>query len=137
MESDRRKLGEVGRLSFTNIIYVALGAAVGGIARYLTSFFITPPAGSFPWATFIVNVAGSFIIGLILFLYSERSPNESMRLLLGVGFCGGLTTFSTFSAETVQLLQLQREAVAFIYIGASLICSLAATYAGFLVARHI
>lgn len=124
-------------MSVTNIIYVALGAAVGGVARYLVSFFITPPAGGFPWATFIVNVAGSFIIGLILFLYSERSPNESMRLLLGVGFCGGLTTFSTFSAETVQLLQLQREAIAFAYIGASLVCSLTATYAGYLAARYM
>ena len=124
-------------MSFTNIIYVALGAAVGGVARYLTSFFIASPTGGFPWATFVVNVVGSFIIGLILFLYSERSPNESMRLLLGVGFCGGLTTFSTFSAETIQLLQMHKEIVAFAYIGASLICSLAATYAGFVLIRQL
>jgi fluoride exporter len=121
-------------MSLTNIIYVALGAAVGGVARYLTSLFLTPVPGTFPWATFVVNVCGSLIIGMLL--YSERSPNESIRLLIGVGFCGGLTTLSTFSAETLQLFQMQREAIAFAYISASLICSLAATYAGYIIARQ-
>jgi len=124
-------------MTVSNILLVGFGAAVGGIVRYLTSLFIQSPVGAFPWATFAVNVIGSFIIGVIVFSYSERSPDESMRLLLGVGFCGGLTTFSTFSVETLQLFQMQREAIAFTYIGASLVCSLAATYAGYAIARSI
>ena len=120
-----------------NIIYVALGAAAGGVARYLTSLVITPEQGAFPWATFMVNIIGSFIIGVLLVLYSERSANEPLRLLLAVGFCGGLTTFSTFSAETMQLFQMQKELLAFAYIGSSVVGSLGATYCGYVMMRSI
>ena len=124
-------------MNLSSILLVGFGAAIGGIARYLTSLIIVSPIGSFPWATFAVNIIGSFIIGLVVFSFSERSTDESMRLLVGVGFCGGLTTFSTFSVEILQLFQMQREAIAFAYIGASLVCSFAATYAGYAIARHI
>ena len=123
-------------MSLSNILLVGLGAAIGGIVRYLASVFIQSPEGAFPWATLLVNVAGSFIIGILLFYYTDRNTlSEASRLFLTVGFCGGFTTFSTFSAETIQLFQLRHELLAFVYICSSVVASLGATYAGLAIAR--
>src|SRR5215468_3938654 len=90
-----------------NILLVGLGGLLGSIARYLvTVLFAGQFATSFPLATFVVNISGCFIIG-ILFALSERGSGLSpeWRIFLTTGFCGGFTTFSTFSYESIKLIQ--------------------------------
>ena len=88
-------------------LIVTLGSGIGGLLRYVISDFVYKYSTSlFPYGTLIVNVVGSFILGLILFyLDSLKLISTEMRLFLTIGLCGGLTTFSTFSYETVKLIQ--------------------------------
>jgi len=91
-----------------NSIAVALGGALGALSRYGLSNLIYQQLGrGFPWGTLVVNVAGSLIMGfLLIYLVEERfSLHETWRSLLVVGFLGALTTFSTFSADSILLLQ--------------------------------
>lgn len=86
---------------------VGVGGFLGAVARYWLAGAVQRLAGSaFPWGTFAVNVSGSFLLGLLVTLSLERVPlGLTPRLLLTVGFCGGFTTMSTFSYETVMLLR--------------------------------
>lgn len=88
-------------------LIVAFGSGIGGLLRYVISDFVYKYSSSlFPYGTLAVNVVGSFILGLILFyLDSLKLISSEMRLFLTIGLCGGLTTFSTFSYETVKLIQ--------------------------------
>jgi CrcB protein len=88
-------------------LIVALGSGIGGMLRFYISDLVQKYASSlFPYGTLTVNIIGSFIIGLVLFyLDSVKIISSEMRLFLTVGLCGGLTTFSTFSYETVKLIQ--------------------------------
>jgi len=88
-------------------LIVALGSGIGGMLRYYISDFVQKNSSSlFPFGTLTVNIIGSFLIGLILFyLDSIKMISAEMRLFLTVGLCGGLTTFSTFSFETIKLIQ--------------------------------
>jgi len=88
-------------------LIVAFGSGIGGMLRYYISDFVQKYSSSlFPYGTLAVNIIGSFLIGLILFyLDSIKLISSEMRLFLTVGLCGGLTTFSTFSYETVRLIQ--------------------------------
>ncbi|GAB4290022.1 MAG: fluoride efflux transporter CrcB [Ignavibacteriaceae bacterium] len=90
-----------------NYIIVGLGAAFGGIFRYLVSNLSYKHFGSeFPYGTLIVNVIGSFLIGIFIFYFDEKELlSPQMRIFLTIGFCGGFTTFSTFSYETFALLR--------------------------------
>lgn len=89
------------------ILLVALGGGVGAVCRYGLS--LLPISSKFPWGTLLANLAGALIIGFLAGLAAQRSkfPPE-LNLLLKTGFCGGFTTFSTFSLETVTLLQQHR-----------------------------
>jgi fluoride exporter len=88
-------------------LIVTLGSGIGGLLRYVISDFVYKHSSSlFPYGTLTVNVLGSFILGLIIFyLDSLKLISSEMRLFLTIGLCGGLTTFSTFSYETVKLIQ--------------------------------
>ena len=88
-------------------LIVALGSGIGGMLRYYISDIVQKYSSSlFPYGTLTVNIIGSFIIGLVLFyLDSIKLISSEMRLFLTVGLCGGLTTFSTFSYETIKLIQ--------------------------------
>ncbi len=89
-----------------NVLLVALGGAIGSAARYLVGAFVANRFGpDFPWGTFIVNVSGSFLIGVILSLVGGGQLPAGARLFLAVGVMGGYTTFSTYSNETLQLIQ--------------------------------
>lgn len=90
-----------------NYILVSTGAAFGGAARYwLTSSLYTIFPLTFPYGTLSVNFIGSFIIGIVMFYFdTNKLISPEIRIMLTTGFCGGLTTFSTFSYETVKLLQ--------------------------------
>ena len=118
---------------------VALGAAAGGVARYYIGAAVLHRAGaSFPWATLLINVTGSLLLGFIV-RYAVGTPgvSEGVRLLLTTGFCGGYTTFSTFSYETAVLLESGRYERAGAYVAASVLVSLIATFAGFGLASQI
>jgi CrcB protein len=88
------------------ILSVAVGGAVGALARYGLSLWITARAANgWPWATFTINVVGSALIGVLVGWTAGRESHEPWRLLLGVGVLGGFTTFSSYSLETVQLVE--------------------------------
>ena len=111
-------------------LYVAAGGAAGSLLRYAAGQALGPPrAGTFPWHTFWVNVAGSLLIGVVLALVARDDPHH-LRALVAVGFCGGLTTFSTFSWETVGMLQARAYGMAAAYVGASLLTGMLAVVLG-------
>jgi CrcB protein len=117
---------------------VALGAGVGGVSRYLLASAIQQRAGTtFPWGTLVVNVSGSLLLGFLL-RYALATPSFSaeMRALLTTGFCGGYTTFSTYSYETAALLEDGQYSRAGLYAAASVLLALAGTVAGFALARE-
>jgi CrcB protein len=89
-----------------NVLLVALGGAIGSAARYLVGALVANQFGpDFPWGTFIVNVSGSFLIGVILSFVGGGQLPAGARPFLAVGIMGGYTTFSTYSHETLQLIQ--------------------------------
>ncbi|WP_166355915.1 fluoride efflux transporter CrcB [Phytoactinopolyspora limicola] len=87
-------------------LMVALGAAVGAPLRYLTDRFIQSRFSPvFPWGTLVVNVVGSFLAGVAIALWTDGRLNDEAAALAAVGFCGALTTYSTFSYETLRLFE--------------------------------
>jgi CrcB protein len=109
-----------------NVLLVALGGAIGSAARYLVGAFVANRFGTdFPWGTFIVNVSGSFLIGVILSLVGGGQLPAGARLFLAVGVMGGYTTFSTYSNETLQLVQGGE-------VGAAMFNALGQVVAGFI-----
>lgn len=88
-----------------NVLLVGIGGGLGAAARYLMGLWIAARLGAgFPWGTFFVNVTGSFVIGIVLILVERGALPAEARLFVAVGICGGYTTFSSFSYETLQLL---------------------------------
>ena len=119
--------------------YIAAGSALGGVSRYLLGGLIQRAGDTgFPLGTLVVNITGSFLLGLFL-RYAVDTPTitPEWRAFLTVGFCGGYTTFSTFSYETVALLEDGEWTRAGLYVGLSLFVALAATLLGFAVARGV
>lgn len=122
-----------------SFLAVALGGALGATARYGLSGWLHAATGIvFPIGTLAVNVAGSFVIGLVLHAATDRYtlPPEA-RLFLTTGLCGGLTTFSTFSYETFSLLEEQQWLAAGGNTLLNVALCLGATYLGIVVARII
>ena len=118
--------------------YVALGSAVGGASRYALSTFIQQRAGTFPIGTLVVNITGSLALGFLLrYALGSTSVSAETRALLTTGFCGGYTTFSTFSYETIALVQEGDYRRAAIYVAASVALSLAATFLGIIAANEL
>ena len=104
-----------------DILYVALGGAVGSVLRYAVSFLFHS-SSNFPWATLFVNLIGSFVIGLIFgYILKHPSISPNFSLFLIVGLCGGFTTFSAFSKESLQLLQIGNYWSLILYVAASII----------------
>lgn len=119
-------------------LYVAFGGALGSVSRYLLGVAIQSRAGSFPTGTLVINITGSLLLGFLM-RYAMETPaiGPDMRLLLTTGFCGGYTTFSTFSYETARLLEDGELDRAALYVALSLLVSLAATFVGFSLARGL
>lgn len=110
------------------ILTVGLGGALGSILRYLISTVMLAgyTIAGFPLGTFTVNVLGSLLIGILMALLQEKT----WSLLLVVGFCGGFTTFSTFSADTFKLIRMGDWSAAPLYIGLSLVVCVVCTACG-------
>ena len=119
--------------------YVVLGSAVGGGARFLLGSFIQHRAGgTFPLGTLLINITGSFILGFLLrYATGTTAISPEVRAMLTTGFCGGYTTFSTFSYETAALIEDGDYRRAGFYIVLSVGFALAGTFLGLGFARQV
>ena len=116
------------------IWYIALGSAIGGVSRWwLGGLFQKWFAAGFPGGTLVVNVTGCLLIGALMRYAMDSSIiTPEMRALLVIGFCGGYTTFSTFSYETLRLAQDGEWVQVALYVGGSLLLSLVAVTLGWM-----
>jgi CrcB protein len=113
------------------LLLVAFGAAVGAPLRYLTDRFIQARHDSiFPWGTLTVNVAGSFILGVLVGMAMAGRVDSAILTVLGPGFCGALTTYSTFGYETLRLAEDGSHFLAGVNIATSLLAGLGAAFIG-------
>jgi CrcB protein len=119
------------------MLYVGLGGAVGSMSRYALTYMIQSRSLSpFPMATLLINVMGSLLLGFIMrYATDSASLSAEVRLLLTTGFCGGFTTFSTFSYETARLYEDGDYRRAALYAALSVALSLTGMFAGFSLAR--
>ena len=120
-----------------NFLIVGLGGAAGSMLRYgVQKLFNIQSAAAFPTGTLLVNISGCFLIG-ILWGFASRTLtwNEEMKLLLMTGFCGGFTTFSAFTLEGMGLLKESKTALFIIYLTASVVGGLLATFIGIRIAK--
>jgi CrcB protein len=119
--------------------YVALGSAVGGVARFALATFVQQRVGpDFPAGTLVVNVSGSLLLGFLLrYSLGTTAISPEVRALLTTGFCGGYTTFSTFSYDTMLLLEDGEGLRAGGYVLLSVVLSLAGTWLGIVAAREL
>lgn len=114
------------------VLAVVVGAMVGAPVRYLTDLVIQSRRGTaMPWGTVAVNVAGSLVLGVTAGALAGRPSDHWLLMLVGTGFCGALTTFSTFSFETVRLLQQEHPRTAALNVVVSVVGALVACAAGF------
>ncbi|MBB2505737.1 fluoride efflux transporter CrcB [Amycolatopsis echigonensis] len=117
---------------------IALGGALGALARYGLAQALPAEPGGFPWATFWTNVAGCFLIGVLMVLVTEAwSAHRLVRPFLGVGVLGGFTTFSTYAVEARNLLRPDTVPLAFAYLGGTLAAALLAVLLGHAITRKL
>lgn len=119
------------------LLYIAAGSALGGVMRYVVGFAIQQRAGvEFPLGTLIINITGSLLLGFLLRAALEGvSVSPEVRAFLTTGFCGGYTTFSTFSYDSVALIEGGEYRRAATYVILSVVLSLIATFVGIALAQ--
>jgi CrcB protein len=117
---------------------IALGGALGALARYGVALALPTRPGGFPWSTFLINVTGCLLIGVLMVLISDVFGNRPLlRPFVGVGVLGGFTTFSTYANEIRGLLRPGSLPVAFAYAAGTLVAALLAVLAGMVVTRRL
>ena len=126
----------VATAPWTTLLAVALGSAVGGMLRWWVGLWLNPVWAGFPLGTLLVNCVGGFLIGAALIGF-EQWPLALPRAVVVTGLLGGLTTFSAFSGESLQLLQRGQATMAALHAAAHVIGSLACAAVGFALARLI
>jgi fluoride exporter len=127
-------------MNFTTCLIIMLGGALGTLSRYLISVLALPISGQLPWGTIIINITGSFIIGFFgtLTLAHGRYPvSDELRLFVMVGLCGGYTTFSAFSLQTLDLLRSGAVGRAALNITLSVVLCILAVAAGHIVGAYL
>lgn len=111
-----------------NCLIVGLGGALGAVMRYLIGLIPFNPDNGFPVKTFIINVVGAFVIGIVAALAAKNAMNPKLVLFLKVGICGGFTTFSSFALETDQLLMKGQSFTAVLYVLLSIFAGVLAVF---------
>jgi CrcB protein len=130
---------EPGPLTPALIGLVGLGGAIGTAVRYAISRWL-PTGSGFPWGTLLANLVGAAVLGVLLELLARRGSDTAVRrrirLLLGTGFCGGLTTYSTLAVETDLLVRAHREGLAATYAAVSVAAGMVAAGLGIAIATR-
>lgn len=128
-------------LSSQSILLVAAGGAAGAVLRFATGQGVArlfgPSAAAFPAATLLVNMLGSFLVGLLAGWLMKRGGGDNLRLLLGVGLLGGFTTFSAFTLDLFVLLERGAATLALFYAAASLVAGVGALWLGLILTRSL
>lgn len=115
-------------------LIIGIGGALGAISRYGMGLLIVRKSDSqIPLSTFIINIVGSFVLGLVLGLYNKGILDDFWQQFLGIGFCGAFTTFSTFGYETIKLIENKQPAKAVIYVMLTTFLSVIGGYIGWIV----
>ncbi|MFE3451713.1 fluoride efflux transporter CrcB [Nonomuraea sp. NPDC059194] len=127
---------EAGPPRWRVLAAIAVGGMAGALARYGLGVAFPHAAGAFPWATFVTNVVGCLLIGILMVVITERPGAHPLaRPLLGVGVLGGFTTFSTYVVDAQRLLASGAAVMALVYLAATVLVALAAVLAGIRLAR--
>jgi CrcB protein len=114
------------------IAYIALGGAIGALTRYGVGLFLKPESTAiFPIHTFVINLTGSFLIGIATYMLTQLSNTAAVQLFVITGILGGFTTFSSFSIESVQLIQQGKFIIAGTYITLSTLLGITMAWIGF------
>jgi CrcB protein len=121
-------------MTWFNVLIVSVGATAGALLRWMAGLWLNARWSGFPLGTLFVNCVGGFLIGIALYWF-ERTPDEALRLLLITGFLGGFTTFSSFSVESLIMLQRGELMLAFGHAMAHVLGALACTAVGFRLAE--
>ena len=116
---------------------IALGGAAGSVLRHAVGLWVQRGIPGFPWGTLVINITGSCLLGFLAKALGSDTINPSFRAALTIGLCGGYTTFSTFSFETMRLIEDGFATRAASYVVASTLLSVAAVFAGAALARSV
>ena len=137
VETDATGRQPADRFALVVLGVVALGGALGAVARYGVAQAVHASAGGFPWATFLTNVSGSLAIGVVVVTVVERYPRARLvRPFVATGFLGGYTTFSTFAVEGDLLVRNGHVPLAVVYWILSTITALTAAFVGMVATRR-
>lgn len=120
-----------------HILLAAIGGAIGTSGRYLVGIVTIRTLGpGYPWGTFVVNIVGSAVIGALVELIARRfGASADMRIFVVTGILGGFTTFSSFALDAVNMIERGDFSAAVLYIGASIVLSIAALFGGLALVR--
>ena len=120
------------------LVVIAVGGALGSVARWAVAVAVPHAEGRFAWGTWVVNVSGALLLGVLMaFMVDRLARSRYLRPLLGVGFLGGYTTFSTYMLDTRSMLAAGRPEVALAYVGSTLAVGLLAVWVGLILGRSV
>jgi CrcB protein len=120
------------------VLAVGAGGALGTLVRHQLTLALPVTAGTFPWPVFIANVGGAFVLGVVMTFVLERpARTRYSRPFAGVGFCGGLTTFSTWTVDFALLVDANHTGTAFAYLFASVLAAFGALFLGVVAVRAV
>ncbi|HET6532620.1 MAG TPA: CrcB family protein [Actinoplanes sp.] len=133
-----RQRWELRRAPWAVLAAVSAGGIMGGCARHAVDLAWPHLPGRFPWATFVINVSGCLLIGVLMVLITEVwSAHRLLRPFLGIGVLGGYTTFSTYAVDVQRLVAAGAARTALLYLAGTALAALAATHIGITLTRHV